>query len=128
LQLQRVQDQPPAQPPPLRDEPDLSCFHVDIGLETDDNHYIARPYTPLSTEEEYHKGTMSLVVKTYTQGKFTPLLAAKGVGTINSDLRYMAFLFVISGNRQHHLLFACRTHPGPAVNLPLVGRHIRRHW
>jgi hypothetical protein len=34
---------------------------------------------------------------------------------------------VIAGNRQHHLLFACRTHPGPAVNLPLVGRHIRRH-
>ncbi len=74
--------------PKPADQPNFSCFHVDIGVETDDNRYIARPYTPLSSEEDFNAGTMRLIVKTYAQGKFTPLLAAKAIGTYASALAY----------------------------------------
>jgi hypothetical protein len=60
---------------------------VDIGVETEDGSYIARPYTPLSTEAEYHRGFMRLLVKTYAQGKLTPLLAAKTVGAASLSRR-----------------------------------------
>ena len=36
---------------------DLSCFHVDIGLQLEDQRYIARPYTPLSSAAECVRGS-----------------------------------------------------------------------
>ena len=83
MQLQREPSEAAAPPPPGYKSPDFSCFHVDIGVETEDNRYVCRPYTPLSTEAEYEQGSMLLIVKTYAQGMFTPLLAAKAVGTIS---------------------------------------------
>jgi hypothetical protein len=59
--------------------------YVDIGLDAPGGSYIARPYTQMSTEEEYHAGKMRLIVKTYAQGKFTPLLAAQTVGASSSS-------------------------------------------
>ena len=52
------------------------CWHVDIGVESGAR-YISRPYTPLSSSEEFEKGQLLLLVKVYPSGAFTPLLATK---------------------------------------------------
>ena len=59
--------------------PHPPCWHVDIGVESG-SRYISRPYTPLSTAEEFEKGQLLLLVKVYPTGAFTPLLAAKAKG------------------------------------------------
>jgi hypothetical protein len=107
----------------------LACFHVDIGLDAPDGSYIARPYTPLSTEEEYHAGSMRLIVKTYAQGKFTPLLAAQTAGAsgISPLPRATPLHTHRSLPRRYRLFVACEAHPGPTGFLLLLCRSIRRH-
>ena len=119
-----------AQAPPPLDEHDLSCFHVDIGLELEDQRYIARPFTPMSAAAEYNKGFMSVIVKTYTQGKFTPLLAAAAVGTFSLNIQtpsHRCHTITFSPCRQLHLLLAHGAHPYPPTLLLLPRRHIRWH-